>query len=344
MAKVTVAAANVRIEWHNKKRNLQKFLDIIDEAAAKGVQILVLPEVGLQGYADFGYTFFQPEFAEQRRYYVRESEPIPGPATETIRRAVERHGMYVQLGMAESALHGNIIYNSTALIGPEGVVGVFRKVHCQPDYPWFNNGESMDVFDTPHARIGSLICYDVCFPELTRTYVLKGANLLLMSTAWPMKGHDRATDFNGQALDLMARAQAYMNQVWMVVSNHCEKGAYSTHDDYYGGSQIVDPGGRVIAYAADEERLVVETIDLDEMIWRVRTEDMFACNLLQDRRPELYGTLIDESFKYPRPALGAFDMSVDTSGARQAAREQSPQPTNADGNGGSPAKKPAKAV
>src|SRR5439155_17254027 len=96
MPKVTLAAANVRIKWHNKQRNLQRFIEIIDEAAGKGVQILVFPEVGLQGYADFGYTFFQPEFAEQRRYYVRESEPIPGPATEAIRRAVERHGMYVQ--------------------------------------------------------------------------------------------------------------------------------------------------------------------------------------------------------------------------------------------------------
>jgi predicted amidohydrolase len=337
MPGVTLAAANVKIEWHDKRKNLQRFLEIIDEAADKKVQILVLPEVGLQGYADFGYTFFQPEFAEQRRYYVQESEPIPGPATETIRQAVERHGMYVQLGLAESALHGNIIYNSTALIGPEGVVGVFRKIHCQPDYPWFNNGETMDVFETPHARVGSLICYDVCFPELTRTYVLKGANLLLMSTAWPMKGHERATDFNGQALDLMARSQAYMNQVWIVVSNHCEKGAYSTHDDYYGGSQIVDPGGRVIEYAADEERLVTATVDLDEVMWRVRTEDMFACNLLQDRRPELYGALVDESFKYPRPALGKLDIDVPATGNGRAPEAVAKPP--AQGNGGVRAKR-----
>lgn len=341
MAKVTLGAANVKIAWHQKQKNLQRFLEIIDEAADKGVQILVLPEVGLQGYADFGYTFFQPEFAEQRRYYVSESEPIPGPATETIRRAVERHGMYVQLGMAESALGGNIIYNSTALIGPEGVLGVFRKIHCQPDYPWFNNGESMDVFTTPHARVGSLICYDICFPELTRTYVLKGANLLLMSTAWPMKGHDRATDFNGQALDLMARSQAYMNQVWIVVSNHCEKGAYSTHDDYYGGSQIVDPGGRVIAYAADEERLVVETVDLDEVMWRVRTEDMFACNLLQDRRPELYGALVDESFKYPKPALGPLDVEVMTPAPASARRPKAG--VDSHGNGAVASRKQAPA-
>src|SRR5579884_3874533 len=133
MNKVTLAAANVKIT-HNKQQNLQHFEEIIAHCAGRGVDLLVFPEVALQGYADFGYRFFDPEFAEQRREMMREAETIPGPSTEVIRRAVERHGMYVQVGMAEAVLDGNILYNSTALIGPEGVVGVFRKIHAYPDY------------------------------------------------------------------------------------------------------------------------------------------------------------------------------------------------------------------
>ena len=63
--------------------------------------------------------------------------------------------MYVQLGLAESALHGNVIYNSTALIGPEGVVGVFRKVHAYPDYPWFNWGETTPCSTRPSGKSGA---------------------------------------------------------------------------------------------------------------------------------------------------------------------------------------------
>jgi predicted amidohydrolase len=298
MGIVTLATANVRIT-HDKHKNLARFVELIDEAASQKANILVLPEVALQGYADFGYTFQQPEFAEWRRYFVRESEPIPGPSTEVIRKAVERHGMYVQLGMAEIALHGNVIYNSTALIGPDGVVGVYRKTHAHPDYPFFNTGESVPVFHTPFGTIGSLICYDIVFPELGRVYALKGAQMLLMSTAWPMKGHDRETDYAGGNMDLMARANAIANQIWLVVSNHCETDAYSTHDDYYGGSQIIDPGGRVLGYLGREEGLVVASVELEDVLWKVRTEEMSACNHLQDRRPELYGAIVDQGYRYP---------------------------------------------
>jgi hypothetical protein len=149
-----------------------------------------------------------------------------------------------------------------------------------------------------------------------------------------MESHDRDTDYSGQSLDLMSRATAFMNQVWLVVSNHCEKDAYSTHDDYYGGSQIVDPAGRVIAYAADEEGLVVETVELEETIWRVRTRDFAACNLLQDRRPELYGAIVDQSFKFPPtfsgdiPRLDSYPL-VSDSQIRPAAPRT---PTREDGD------------
>jgi predicted amidohydrolase len=323
MAKeVVFGAANVRIK-HDKAHNLRRFLELIEEAASQKVELLVLPEAGLQGYADFAFAPGSEARADQKQYYFREAEPIPGPSTEVIRRAAERHGMHIQLGMAESTLHGNAIFNSTALISPEGVVHVYRKVHNQFEFPYFCAGEEASVCDTPLGRIGSVICYDLCFPELLRAYALQGAEMVLMSTAWPMRGHDRDDDYHGWSMDLAAQANAFFNQMWLVVSNHCEKSVYSENVDYYGGSQIVDPYGKVVAYLADEEGLVVHRADLRQTVLDSRTKGFFGLNLLQDRRPEHYRALIDEGYRHPLREVGqALDIAATRGGNGDGSRSR----------------------
>ena len=226
--------------------------------------------------------------------------------------------MFTQLGLAERALHGNAIYSSTALIGPEGVIGVYCKVHNQFEFPYFSPGEELPVFLTPHGTVSSIICNDLCFPELMRTYALKGAQMVLMSTAWPMRGHDRENDYHGWAMDLAARANAFFNQFWMVVSNHCEKAAYSQKLDYYGGAQIVDPLGKVVAYLKDEEGLVTHRADVQDAVLKSRTEAFVGLNLLQDRRAEHYGYVVDQSYCFPSEAMAML---------RIAATSPSPQPS-----------------
>ena len=296
MTETTLAAANMKIV-HDKRQNLKKMLELIDEAASQGVDVLVLPEVGLQGYADFAFGLGAQGCADQKEYYFREAEPIPGPSTERIAEAARRHNMLIQVGLAEKALHGNVIFNSTALIGPEGLIGVYRKVHNHFEFPYFATGEDTPVFDTTAGKVGSIICYDLCFPELVRSFALRGAHLILMSNAWPMKGHDRETDYHGYAMDLAAKANAFFNQSWLVISNHCETGAYSQGLDYYGGSQIVDPYGKVVAYLAQEEGLVTHRANLEEVVLKSRTSGFFGLNLLQDRRPEHYASLVDQDYR-----------------------------------------------
>jgi predicted amidohydrolase len=292
MAETTLAAANVRIT-HDKARNLSRFLELIDEAGAAGADVLVLPEMGLQGYADFGFSVGDNVATEQKQYYAREAEPIPGPATSAIAARTAHYGMTVQLGLAERALHGNLVFNSTALIGPEGVTGVYRKLHNQAEALLFNAGERTPVFDTRVGRVASLICYDLAFPELMRVFALKGATVALMSTAWPMRGHDPGDDYYGTSMDLCARAGAFFNQMWLVVSNHCEIGAYRAGLDYWGHSQIIDPGGQVVASSGQEEGLVIHTADVAGEVLRARTERFFGLNLLADRRPQHYGPVSD---------------------------------------------------
>jgi predicted amidohydrolase len=298
----TLAAANMKIE-HSKTRNLAKFIDLIDEAGQKGVDVLVLPEVGLQGYADLGFSLGSAGSINQKKYYERESETIPGPATEIIQKKASEYNMYIQMGMAERSLHGNVIFNSAALVGPDGLVGVFRKLHNQFEFPYFNSGESIPVFDLPFARVGSSICYDLAFPEMARIYALKGATLMMNSTAWPMRGHDRSSDYHGWAMDISAQSNAFFNQMWIVISNHCETNAYSGNLDYWGRSQIVDPYGKVVASLEDEEGLVIHTADLNAEILQSRTDGFFGLNMLQDRRPEYYGLVADDGPYRPHGTL-----------------------------------------
>jgi predicted amidohydrolase len=288
----TLAAANLRIT-HDKAENLARMFEMIDEAAQQNVDVLVLPEMGLQGYADFAFGLGNQGAADQKRYYSAEAEAIPGPATAAISEKARTHNMTIQVGLAERAAHGNVILNSTALITPDGSIGVYRKVHNQFEFPYFNPGEALPVFETGIGSVGSLICYDLAFPEVMRTFALKGAEVALMSTAWPMHGHDLAHDYYGESMNLAARANAFFNQMWLVVSNHCETDAYSGGLDYWGNSQIVDPYGHVVAILEREEGLVVHRADLQEQVIASRCEGFFGLNLLQDRRPQHYRALVD---------------------------------------------------
>jgi predicted amidohydrolase len=289
-----LGAANLKIE-HNKKKNLSKIIEMIDEAGRQKINLLVLPEVGLQGYVDLGFTLGSAGSVNLKNYYERESETIPGPSTRIIQEKAAEYNMYIQLGMAEKSLNGNIIFNSAALIGPENILGVFRKVHNQFEFPYFNPGKETPVFDLPFARVASSICYDLAFPEMARISALQGATLILNSTAWPMKGHDRVTDYHGWSMNLAAQANAFFNQAWVVISNHCEKGVYSAGLDYWGMSQIVNPYGKVVAFLEEEEGLVVHSADLLAEVRKSRTEGYFGLNLLQDRRPALYGPVTEEN-------------------------------------------------
>jgi predicted amidohydrolase len=221
-------------------------------------------------------------------------------AHHAVAERADRYGMIVQLGLAESALGGNLVFNSTALISPDGVIGVHRKVHNQAGALFFGAGEQTPVFDTPVARVVSLICYDLAFPELMRVFALRGATVALMSSAWTMKGTDPGSDYYCASMNLCAQANSFFNRMWLVVSNHRETAAYSTGVDYRGHSQIVDPHGNVVAAAGQVEGLVLHTGDPAVEVLRARTESFFGVNLLADRRPQHYGTVSDRALLHAR--------------------------------------------
>jgi predicted amidohydrolase len=293
----TISAVSMHCS-HDPEANWKKYLRFVDEAAAQGSDYLVFPEVSLHGYLMGSPALGSPEMSEQLRYFRRVAEPVPGPTTDRLTVLAARHNMLIQAGLAERAMDGNMVYNSAVLVGPQGVIGVFRKLHNQFEWPVFGPGDHLSVFETRLGKIGMFICYDLAFPEITRAFALQGATIAALTTAWPMKGDDPETDYYGYTYDLLSRSMALANQMWMVCSNQVHRPPTPGCADYYGHSRIIAPTGKIVAEIGHEEGLVTAAVDLQEGIERGRTLDFFGLNLLEDRRPEFYGILADKGVYY----------------------------------------------
>lgn len=290
MTEVTLAAVSMHVA-QDKAANLEKYLRFIDEAASLGARLLVFPEVSLQGYLKKRGAPGEPEVIELTRYYRQTAETVPGPTTELIGKHAARHNMYIQIGMAESARAGQVFYNSAVLVGPEGVVGSFRKLHDRGEWPVFCSGDEFPLLETAVGKIGMFVCYDMCFPETVRTYAVRGAVIASMSTAWPLKdpnAPDSEADHYAYVYDTLTRAHAIANQVFFISSNQVGP---TGRFNYYGHSRIISPTGKVLADSGREEKLIAAAVDIEREIDVARTETLFFKNLLRDRRPETYGVL-----------------------------------------------------
>lgn len=110
------------------------------------------------------------------------AQPMPGPATERLAAIAARHGLYIVAGLAEA--DGERRYNSAVLVGPEGLVGSYRKTHLDAkDGNWASAGEEWGVFDTRIGRVGLLVGHDAAFPESGRVLALRGCDIVACPAA-----------------------------------------------------------------------------------------------------------------------------------------------------------------
>lgn len=270
-----VAVAQIEPQLGEKERNLATCVARMEEAAAAGAQLLVLPECAIPGY-----MFDSGEEA------MPHAEEIPGPATETLERECARLGLYVVCGLLER--DGDALRNAAVLVGPDGLIGSYRKTHL----PFLGvdrfvvPGDALPVYDTPLGRIGIEICYDLRFPEVTRTLALKGADIVAHPTNFPMAAKIQT--------ELITVARAAENRIYLLTANRVGKERWG---EFCGWSQIVDPYGKRLAEADEyEETLLVGDVDLE----KARDKDYvipgeYELYLFGHRRPELYGALVEET-------------------------------------------------
>ena len=269
-----VAVAQTEPRLAENERNLEAGLVRFDEAVAAGAELLVLPECAIPGYMFDSLEEAMP-FAEE----------IPGPTTEALEEACRRLGSHVVCGLLER--EGDVLYNVAVLVGPDGLIGSYRKTHL----PFLGvdrfttPGDELPVFDTPIGRIGLEICYDLRFPEVTRTLALRGADIVAHPTNFPMAAKVQT--------EVITLARAAENRIYLLTANRVGKERWG---EFCGWSQIVDPFGKRLAEADEtEEKLLVADIDLE----KARDKDYvipgeYELYLLGDRRPGLYGALVEE--------------------------------------------------
>jgi predicted amidohydrolase len=270
-----VAVAQIEPALAENERNLDACLARMEEAAAAGAELLVLPECAIPGYMFDSLEEAMP-FAEE----------IPGPSTEALVGACRKLGMHVVCGLLER--DGELLRNAAVLVGPDGLIGTYRKTHL----PFLGvdrfvtPGEELAVHDTPLGRIGVEICYDLRFPEVTRTLALRGADIVAHPTNFPMAAKVQT--------EVITRARAAENRIFLLTANRVGKERWG---EFCGWSQIVDPYGKRLAEAGErEEALLVAEIDLE----LARDKDYvipgeYELYLFRDRRPELYGLLVEEA-------------------------------------------------
>lgn len=226
-----IGVVNFVTAWGDKEANLKSIEAYCDEAGAKGVELLVFPETALTGYLN---EADQENRAE--KMHAKLAETIPGPSTEKIAEYAKKYNMYIVVGMAEKDPDDESkIYNSAAIIYPDGKMDSYRKIHLPADEPdWSVRGDKPVMIDSPWGPIGVGICYDTyVFPELQRYYKSMGARLYINATACP----DAPWQANSAAIGIPA--YAFLNSLFIASANlcNCELDACQ----FIGGSSVIGP-------------------------------------------------------------------------------------------------------
>lgn len=239
----------------------------VAQAAAAGAQLIVLPEL-----ATSGYTFLDPE--ESLAAAIELDDEVFSQWSRAAGGAV------VVGGFAERGPAG-IVYNSAALVDATGVRAVYRKIHLWDEEAlYFTPGDApAPVVDTAVGRIGVMVCYDLEFPEMTRSVALRGAQLLAVPTNWPLV--DRPVGERPPEL-IIGMAAARVNRMAIALSDRCgiERG-----QEWTAGTAIVDANGWVVTDPFSEPGLVSADIDLELAL----SKDISTRNhAFDDRRPLLY--------------------------------------------------------
>jgi predicted amidohydrolase len=245
---LTVAAIQLNA-CHNRRENLARAVRAVETAAQQGAKLIVLPEL-FNGYGDLAQV-------------VREAETIPGPTSETLQALSARLGIWLLAGsIGERSEFPDRGYNTSLLFDPQGNTRAkYRKIHlfdvdipgkvrsCESEH--MLAGEEPVCLATDLGTLGIAICYDLRFPELFRRLSQKGLELLLFPAAFtrPTGKHH---------WEVLLRARAIENQCYIIAANQC--GEHTSSLASYGHSMIVDPWGRILAAAGEEETIISTTL------------------------------------------------------------------------------------
>lgn len=226
---ITVSVVNFHPEWGKKDINLQKIKDYIEIAGAQGSNLVIFPEMALTGYD------VEVDTPKDQLMQIREAETIPGPSSLEIAKIAQETNAYVVFGMPERDKENpQIVYNSVAIISPDGSIDSYQKMHCFGDEnKWATKGHTPKVLQTPWGPLGISICYDTFnYPELLRFARALGARMHISCTANSIEASHEPlirTELEGMVLQ---------NWYYVASANLC---GHDLHDYFFGGSSVLGP-------------------------------------------------------------------------------------------------------
>ena len=283
---VTVAAVQMKCST-DVEENIAKADALVREAAEKGAQIILLPEL-----------FERQYFCQERRYeyYEFAKEVNENDAVKHFSALAKELSVVIPVSFYEKDV--NRLFNTVAVINADGSnLGIYRKTHIPDDHYYqekfyFVPGDTgFQVFDTAYGKIGVGICWDQWFPETARCMAVQGAEILLYPTAIGSEpilnvdssGHWRRVMQGHAAANLIPVAAA--NRIGTETVTPCEEnGGQSSSLTFYGSSFIADATGELVASAGrDTVEILYASFNLDAL-----REERFSWGLFRDRRPETY--------------------------------------------------------
>lgn len=273
--------------------NVARAVAHVREAAKRGAEVICLPEL------------FKTQYFCQREEhsFFDLAEPIPGPTTKIFADLARELKVTVVVSLFERRAAG-VYHNTAAVLEPSGTLeGIYRKMHI-PDDPlyyekfYFTPGDlGYKVFDVPQGKVGTLVCWDQWYPEGARLTALQGAHVLFYPTAIGWHPDEKAQWGEAQhdAWRTIQRSHAIANGVYVGVANRVghEQGdirgnrAEGKGLDFWGGSFLADPFGRIVAEAShDKEEILVGEVNV-KTIEEIRRNWPF----LRDRRIDSYAPI-----------------------------------------------------
>ncbi|MER3416045.1 MAG: acyltransferase [Gemmataceae bacterium] len=266
--------------------NLTRAAELIQQAVQQGAHVVCLPEL-------FRTPYFCKE--EDTRWFDL-AEPIPGPTTDFLTRLARQERVVLVASVFERRLAG-VYHNSAIVVDADGrLCGLYRKMHI-PDDPlyyekfYFTPGDTgYRVFATRYARVAVLICWDQWFPEAARIAALNGAELVCYPSA--IGWHPREKAVHGadqyQAWQVVQRGHAVANGVYVAAVNRVGYEGPAPGLEFWGGSFVADPFGRLLAQAAHDREEVLTVACSRRLLEETRRHWPF----LRDRRIDSYHPLL----------------------------------------------------
>lgn len=265
--KIKIGIYQFRSLFGQKRKNLSKIITGLNSVDA---DIIVLPELPFTGY----------NFRDRDEVKYLAEDPYQSEIVTTLKALCKEKNFYIVTGFAEKAQ--DKYFNSSLLIGPEGIIHIYRKIHLfNNEKYWFDPGDTpLQVNTVREAKIGMMVCWDWVFPEVARVLALQGADIICHPSNLVLDYCQRT--MIGRSLE---------NSLFTVTANRfgMDNRPHGSIK-FTGKSQIVDPRGNVI-FKARSNRVCLFVAEVDLSL--AKDKRLMPLNdLFEDRRPEFYKTLL----------------------------------------------------